>query len=184
MRKEVEVKARVQSPAQLIKNLAAIGVVLSDPIEQHDTTFVDAQYGSYDQFHPGKNILRIRESGGKFLFTLKQPQKNELDAVERETEIGNPREFKEALLLMGYEQQVEVHKTRRTARSRGYEICIDAVHNLGSFIEVEKITDDEDAEHVQEELFRFLESIGVQRKDRELRGYDTLMYRRMHNAEK
>jgi len=54
-------------------------------------------------------------------------------------------------------------------------ICLDEVEGLGSFIEVEK-TSAEDGEAIQEELFNFLESLGVKREDRVFKGYDTLKY--------
>lgn len=170
-------KARVGNNIEEIKTkLLALGCVLSDPIIQNDVTFVDGNYGQYEKFQPGKNVLRIRESNGKFLFTLKQPQSNELDAIERETEVKDPEEFKEALLLMGYKPVVEIHKTRVKTNFGDYEICIDEVEKLGSFIEVEKITDNENAELVQKELFDFLTSLGVDPQNRVLHGYDTLIY--------
>lgn len=178
MRKEIEVKARVVNAALLMQKLEEKGVVLSEPIIQNDETFVDAHYGKYDEFQPGKNILRIRESKGKFLFTLKQPQMNEMDALERETEITAPIEFREALLLMGYAPAVQIHKSRRKGKYKDYEICMDEVAELGSFIEVEKVTDGGNAEEIQEGLFQFLEGLGVKREDRVLNGYDTLIYRK------
>lgn len=178
MRKEIEVKAKVTDLESLTLRLEAKGIVLSEPIIQNDETFVDKNYGDYEKFQPGKNILRIRENNGKFLFTLKQPQSNELDAIERETDIDNSVEFKEALLLMGYKPVVEIHKVRRRAKYMDYEICLDEVKELGIFVEVEKITEDVNAGEVQEELFRLLEGLGVKREDRITNGYDTLVYRK------
>ena len=176
MRKEIEVKARVADLGELTKKLEAMGVVLSEPIIQNDQTFIDESYGSYDKFQPGRNILRIRENNGKFIFTIKQSQSNELDSIERETEIAEPEEFREALLLMGYKPAVEIHKVRRKAKYKDYEICLDEVKGLGSFVEVEKITDEKNADEVQNKLFEFLESLGVKREDRVTNGYDTLIY--------
>ena len=59
MRKEVEVKARVSDLVDLTKKLEALGISLSEPITQKDETFVDGNYGDYDKFQPGKNLLRI-----------------------------------------------------------------------------------------------------------------------------
>ena len=176
MKKEIEVKARVADLTELTRKLEALGISLSEPIIQNDETFTDENYGDYDKFQPGKNVLRIRENNGKFIFTLKQPQSNELDCLEREIEITDPKEFREALLLMGYKPAVEIHKVRRKAKYKDYEICLDEVKGLGSFAEVEKITDDENADEVQNELFEFLESFGVKREDRVTNGYDTLIY--------
>lgn len=176
MRKEIEVKARINDLDGLAKKLEKLGVVLSAPIVQNDITFVDENYGDYDKFQAGKNILRIRENNGKFIFTVKQPQSNELDAEEHETEITDSAEFKEALILMGYKPVVEIHKVRRKAKYKDYEICLDDVKELGSFVEVEKITEEENAEEIQEELFKFLESLGIKRENRVTNGYDTLVY--------
>jgi adenylate cyclase class IV len=52
---------------------------------------------------------------------------------------------------------------------------LDQVKGLGNFIEVEKFSTD-DTFKIQEELFRFLETLGVKRKDRVLHGYDVLVY--------
>ena len=176
MRKEIEVKARVSDLEVLAKKLENMGVVLSEPIIQNDQTFIDESYGSYDKFQPGRNILRIRENNGKFIFTIKQSLSNELNSIERETEIAEPEEFREALLLMGYKPAVEIHKVRRKAKYKDYEICLDEVKGLGSFVEVEKITDEKNADEVQNKLFEFLESLGVKREDRVTNGYDTLIY--------
>ena len=176
MRKEVEVKARVSNLEELASKLESLGVVLSQPITQNDETFIGENYNDYDKLQPGRNILRIRKNNDKFIFTIKQSLKNELDSHERETEIADPAEFREALLLMGYKPVVKINKVRRKAKYNGYEICLDEVAGLGSFVEVEKIVDEEDSEKVQDELFEFLETLGIKREDRETRGYDTLIY--------
>lgn len=178
MRKEIEVKAKVDNLEELAKKLESLGIELSEPITQNDQTFVDENYGDYAAFQPDKNILRIRENNEKFIFTLKQPKSNEMDALERETEITDPTEFKEALLLMGYKSVVEIHKVRRKAKYKDYEICLDEVKELGTFVEVEKITNDDNAEEVQEGLFQFLESLGVKREDGVTNGYDTMVYKK------
>jgi adenylate cyclase class 2 len=78
---------------------------------------------------------------------------------------------------MGYKSAVKINKVRRKAKHLGYEICVDEVEGLGTFIEVEKVTDDcEDSKEVQKELFHFLESLGVNKNDVVMRGYDTLIY--------
>jgi adenylate cyclase class 2 len=176
MRKEIEVKAKVTNLEELKSKLIALGISLSEPIVQNDETFVDSFFGAYEQFQPNKNILRIRESKGKYIFTLKRPQSNELDCIERETEITDPKEFREALILMGYKPAIKIHKTRIKAKYKDYEICLDEVKELGSYIEVEKISEDDNANEVQNELFTFLESLGVNKENRETHGYDTLLY--------
>lgn len=182
MRKEIEVKAKLSDVRGVLRKLKALGCVLTEPATQHDTIFVDENYGAFEEFHPGRNVLRIRESKGKFLFTLKQPQSNELDCLEHETEVSDPVEFRHALELMGYHAAVEVHKTRMKTRYNGWEICVDHVVTLGDFIEVESIIEDDvDVDKIQNKLFAFLKTLGVRAQDQVTHGYDTLTYLKQQN---
>jgi adenylate cyclase, class 2 len=140
-------------------------------------TIKDCLYkGLFTDIPLGTNVLRIRKAKGKIIFTLKQAQKNELDCIEKELEITNAKEMKDILEILGYKESVHVHKTRLKATLNDMEICLDEVKDLGSFIEVEKLTDEVDGEKVQNELFDFLQTVGVKKEDRVTRGYDTLMW--------
>lgn len=176
MRKEIEVKARIQDLDIIKQKLVALGCVFTEPVTQHDTIFVDSNYGAFDEFQPDKNLLRIRESNGKYIFTIKQPKSNEQDALEHETEISDPKEMREAILLMGYHEEARVHKTRQKSRYQNWEICLDQVEGLGAFIEVEEITDQDAVEEIQNKLFEFVQTLGVLPEDRVTQGYDTMVY--------
>ncbi len=182
MRKEIEVKAKVENLDELAHKLEALGCVISEPKRQDDIIFVNYSE-PYDQAMPGANFLRIRKSGGKILFTVKQPQTNELDCYEREVEISDADEMYQAILLLGYHEACRVGKTRRTAKHGEYEICLDEIDGLGAFVEVEKIAEDVEAEKVQNELFAFLETLGIDENDRVINGYDTLVYRKSLEVE-
>ncbi len=174
MKKEIEVKARVGDREVLLSKMGAIGCELSEPVIQDDSIFVNFD-GPFTDYKPGTSFLRLRKSKGKVIFNLKQPQRNELDCIEHETEVVDPEQMRNILKYMGYHEAVRVHKKRQKAKYKEYEICVDEVEGLGSFIEVEKMSDG-DGEKVQEELFDFLKSLGVDPKDRVLQGYDTLIY--------
>jgi|SRR3989338_68450 len=176
MRKEIEVKAKVDSLDEAERKLAEMGCVLSGALAQHDVVFVEDDYGPFEVFRPKKNLLRIRESGGEFILTLKRPVANQLDSLEHETKISDPAETKEILNLMGYHEIVAVDKIRRKANFNGMEICLDQVDGLGTFLEAERIVEDAEAEIVQNELFAFLQKLGVKPEDRIYDGYDTLIY--------
>jgi adenylate cyclase, class 2 len=176
MRKEIEVKAKVENLNLIMEKLIDLGCDISEAKTQDDQIYVNFTT-PFNDFAPGKNFLRIRKSGGKVMFTLKQPQLNELDCIEKEVEISSAEEMHDALLLMGYHLAVKVNKLRRKTNYNDCEICLDEVADLGTYIEIEKITsDEEDAEEVQKELFKFLETLGVSREDRVVNGYDTLIY--------
>jgi adenylate cyclase class 2 len=183
MQKEIEVKAKVSSFQDVRKQLEQLGCIFSDTVRQEDDIFVDFE-GDFTQLKLGVNFLRIRtehKAGNtRILFTLKQPQTNELDCIEKETEIADARQLEDTLVLMGYHKAISVYKNRTKTKYKDMEICLDEVDHLGSFIEVEKITEG-DGDAVQEELFNFLETLGVKREDRVINGYDTLMYRHNNN---
>jgi adenylate cyclase, class 2 len=174
MKKEIEVKAKVEDLNILKKKLEELGCVFSLPTEQKDTIFVNFD-SDFTAFMPGTNLLRIRETNSKIIFTLKQPQSNELDCIEKEIEVSDKEQLKDILELMGFHEAIQVHKIRTKTKFNELEICLDEVKELGTFVEVEKITDG-DGETVQNELLNFLESLGVSRENRVTRGYDTLVY--------
>ncbi|MNR35913.1 CYTH domain protein [compost metagenome] len=60
------------------------------------------------------------------------------------------------------------------------EICIDSVDGLGSFVEVEKLTDETaDYDAVVAELWQVLKRLGVQSDDEVTDGYDVLMNKKL-----
>lgn len=178
--KEVEVKAKVTSFDLIKQKLIDVGCELTMPITQLDRIFVPI---GTDFLHipKGTNILRIRKQGDRSIFTLKQPQSNELDCIEHEFEISDEKEMTLTLHLLGYEERVTVEKMRQKCTLKEYEVCIDTVTGLGSFIEIESISNDENAEKVQATLLDELISLGIDPHDRVFHGYDTLLYKKLNS---
>jgi adenylate cyclase, class 2 len=166
---EIEVKARVQEFDSLLKKLSELGCEVTLPISQKDVVFTDGETDPKK-----RNIIRIRDTKGKHILTLKRDREDELDCIEIETEVGDPEAMRDMLHMMGYEERVRVNKLRRKAAYRDYEICLDEVEGLGSFIEVEKISE-ESGEAIKNEILEFLISLGVSPNDRVFHGYDTLL---------
>lgn len=177
--KEVEVKIKIDNPEAVKTVLEKRGFVFSKPVTQKDIIFADVDtIKKFDQFVSNVNFLRIRETGGKILFTLKRPQTNELDSIECEIEVNDAKKLEDIIQYLGYEKAVEVKKTRATAKHGDYEILLDHVEGLGDFLEVEKIISlDEDSEKTQQEILSFLKDVGIKTDDSQVtRGYDTLVY--------
>lgn len=175
MKKEIEVKVKVEDFSQVLEKLSSLGCQFSEPVHQEDHIFTNFPDTAFAEFKPGVNFLRIRKCEGKILFTLKQSLVNELEGLEKELEISDEKEMRDILELMGYHEAVQVAKRRRKTKYKDYEICLDEVEGLGSFLELEKITD-EDSEKVQSEMMDFLRNLGVNVQDRVLHGYDTLVW--------
>lgn len=180
--REIEVKLRVKDLRTIEQALVKRGCVLSAPIRQHDTIY--SKGGSTEEWETGKEghvVVRIRREDNKTEFNLKQQRSNELDNLEYETKVENGDAIHQILLTMGWAPQVEVKKIRRKGKLGEYEICLDEIEGLGSFVELEKLTgDDADPATVQEELLKTLETLGLSRADQETRGYDTQMYQLRH----
>ncbi|MES2215814.1 MAG: class IV adenylate cyclase [Patescibacteria group bacterium] len=173
--KEIEVKAKLRDRKTVVNKLQILGCVLEKPLTQKDVIYV-RNAGSLADFNNNTEYLRIRiKSNGKILFTVKKNAGNGLAKLEQETEIVSAGEMEKALLLMGYKEGVRVNKVRVTTTYNGCEICIDEVEGLGSFIEMEEMSNDVDVEKIQEELFEFFKTLGVEEKDRVHVGYDVLM---------
>ena len=177
--KEIEVKAHLKNREQVIENLCALGCQFTEPITQNDTIFVPLGFELGKSVKSGINVLRIRKTNDQIIFTLKQSQANELACIEKELLIDNDKEMEEIFKLLGFYEAVKVNKVRLKCQYKNYEVCIDKVEDLGDFIEVESITD-EDEEKVQKELFDFLQSIGISSSDREMHGYDTLVHNKLN----
>jgi adenylate cyclase class 2 len=172
---EIEVKAKIENPAVIAERLAALGGRFSEPIVQHDEVFTRKGTDPTAAKTSGNPVLRIRSQGDKVIFTLKQDRENELDCIEKELEVSDKNMMRDILGMLGFEKIVEIHKSRKKMQYNDYEICVDEVEGLGSFIEVEKFSDEPGAK-IQSELFAFLKSLGVNESDRVMHGYDTLIW--------
>lgn len=173
--KEIEIKARIRNFNSVINQLKKIGCKISEPITQKDIIFLGDNLGFLD-IKGGTNVLRIREENGKISFTLKQRQKNELDCIEKEVIIDNLKEMEDILSHLGYHEVIRVNKKRRKCNFKKYNICLDEVDGLGKFIEVEEMSKEKNAIRVQDELFRFLQTLGIKKEERITKGHDTLIY--------
>lgn len=172
MKKEIEVKVRLENFGEVVSKLEELGCVFSEPVTQDDTIFINYDR-PFIEFTPEDHFLRIRKTKGKAIFTYKQGE--EMNSIERETEVEDADQFEDILKFLGFRPEVRVKKVRRKTNYKDYEICLDEVEHLGGFIELEKITD-EDAGEVQTEMMEFLKTLGVSETERVLNGYDTLMW--------
>jgi len=179
--REIEVKAQVRDKTSLLAAIKNAGIELSAPIKQHDVVY--GQPGVADNA-PGSIWLRIRtENDTTTIFTLKQQHAGGLDSIEHETEVADAGELDRIIQVLGFSLYSDLTKQRRKAHYNAIEICVDEVENLGTFIEAEKLTEeDADGKAVTEALWRELEKIGVDRSQEVFEGYDVLLKRALAAA--
>jgi adenylate cyclase class 2 len=177
---EIEVKAQVKNAEYLIEKLHSLGCTFSQSIEQRDRIFIPI--GETAPIPAGINALRVREEGGVSFFTLKQPMSNGLDKLEKEVVVSDAQEMADICILLGYYEASHVYKKRQKCIYQDIEICLDEVEELGTFIEVEKkVVGKTDGQKIQEELFVFLQTLGITKEDRVFEGYDILIDRKKTN---
>lgn len=171
---EIEVKAKLRNKVEIVEKLQGLGCVFSPPVSQDDTVYVE-NVGSLAIFLANALFARIRvQNSTETIFTIKK-SKGALVAVEHEVKVDSKSELQSILELLGYKEAMRVQKVRIMTPYRDWEICIDEVEGLGTYIEVEKLSSDGNAEAIQDELFSFLRTLGISDSDRVTKGYDILM---------
>ena len=177
--REVEIKAKVNNLTEIQALLQKEGCVFSEPVTHIDTVYVE-KVGTFEDFMSNTFFPRIRQtSTGKTIFTYKRdrdPAKTDrLDKIEYEVEVSNKDTFEKILCEFGLRAAVTTTKTRIKTKYGEYEICLDDVEGLGSFVEIEKdANDDVSYEDIHEELASILEGWRVGRSSFVNQGYDIL----------
>ncbi|MEY2672092.1 MAG: hypothetical protein RL687_509 [Candidatus Parcubacteria bacterium] len=178
--REIEVKAKIKDKGKLLKKLAELGFVFDSEKHQHDRVYFPNGVEFTGGNIIGQNVLRIRteEKNGnkKSMFALKYSASEALDKIEKEFEITDTDQMHEVILMLGHYLFIEIKKHRMTGKYKDYEICIDEVEDLGSFIEVEKIVEEDVAgDQILIELDEFLNNLNIDQSDKTIHGYDILM---------
>jgi adenylate cyclase, class 2 len=178
MMREIEIKARVKDKQGLLGKIKQLGITLGEPKTHHDVVFCKPGQKDYEK---GSLWLRIRtEDGSKVIWTIKGDTGRKLDSIEHEVAVSDGEELEKMLRLLGNELYSDLTKTRQKAKYGEFEICVDYVDGLGTFIEVEKLFEDHDTDYeaAKEEIWAVLTKLGIARADQEMLGYDVLLRRK------
>jgi adenylate cyclase class 2 len=181
--REIEIKLKVKDLDELEKKMSEAGCVFGKSFKQHDVIYsrVDDLKEFCDSYE-GHVAVRIRREGDKTKLTVKLQCSNEMDNIEHEIHVENFDTTDEILKTLGWKRQVEVKKIRKSGKLGKYEVCLDKVDHLGDFIELEKMTEnDDDPKKVRQELFNKLKPFDFSEKDEVAEGYDTLIYKLKNN---
>jgi predicted adenylyl cyclase CyaB len=179
--REVEVKARLYGDAEkVIDRLTALGVVLEPPTAQVDLIFVPAPLNLSQTDGSEVPIVRIRtevsDEEVAYHLTVKRDLTDQLDSMHLETSVGDLAVATAILVELGLHPVVEVRKNRRRGRLGRFEICLDSVHDLGTFIEVESLNGEVgDVAAVRAEMWQLLRQLDVPIGAEVKVGYDRLI---------
>ncbi|MDB5194992.1 MAG: putative Adenylyl cyclase CyaB [Parcubacteria group bacterium] len=186
--REIEIKAHLRERAVIIEKLKELGCAMGEPVAQEDIVYVK-RAGSMDEFLGNDLFLRIRATKGETIFTLKyHPDRtqngNSLSMpLEHELTVSSRPELEAMLALLGFTPALRIYKERQTSHYQKWEICLDDVEELGSFIEVEQLAEhEEDVGPVSDSLIAFLESLGVAAADIGAKRYDVQLLEKRFSA--
>jgi len=153
---EVEQKHRVKDEAGLVARLAERGAALGPPVTQADRYFAHP----CRDFAQTDEALRIRTVGDKSFVTYKGPKVDATTKTRRELELpldpgdAGGRQFGQLLAALGFQpvavvtkqrQSFELHHAGRTVAG-----SLDTVEGLGTFVELELVTDERDLAEARE----------------------------------
>ena len=159
---EMEIKAFLRDEVCVRAKLSQCGCQWKDTQYQVDTIYVQDKVLS-DVNTP---IFHIRRQGSLSILTLKILESDLDTATELELEISDALTMQDILYAIGFKELVRVAKHRDTTHFDGFNICIDKVENLGTFIEIERVESTMDNQQtVYDGIMHLLVSLGISKSD-------------------
>lgn len=165
---EVESKYRLEDAAQLAATVGALGASFSPPEPQSDLYLA---HPSRD-FAQTDEALRIRSVGDRNWVTYKGPRVDQTTKTRRELEVPiiEAEGLGQLLQLLGFRPVATVRKLRRVARVRHeelpFEICLDEVDDVGSFVELETSAAAAQLDQARQALQSLARQLGLQHSER------------------
>lgn len=179
---EVEQKFPVEDLGSLIARLAQHGVTVSGAQTEVDTYFR----------HPSRDLsatdeaLRIRRKGRHAFATYKGPKIDPTTKTRREIDLPLARGIEDAdawqelFEALGFAPVTEVRKRRRKAmvewQNRQVEVSLDEVDEVGTFVELELVTELHDLESAKACIQDLAAELGLRGSER--RSYLELLLER------
>lgn len=169
---EVELKFCLTDPPQVLSQLATLGATARSPIEQVDRYF---NHPSRD-FRQTDEAFRIRSVGDSHCVTYKGPVIDRATKMRREIEIpfadgpSIAEEAAEMLTALGFRSVYSVHKTRTpyslTWNDREFELALDRVPNVGTFLEIELVVDELGRDAARDAILALAATLGLTQPER------------------
>ena len=172
--REIELKFKVDNLDVLINKLKEEQCEISAVKMQNDTIYV--QNLDDTESKEGSVWLRVRKENDKIELNYKKQSKKKMESEEIEFEVSSYELANQFLKALGYLPWVEVNKKRRYSKYKEYNICIDEVEKLGSFVELEILVDKDNKEDYELALLEVAKKLGINPDKRINSHYDTMIY--------
>ena len=172
---EIEVRLRLDHGPSALAALDALGLVLDEGIMQDDQAYAPVGWG-YGECRLGITFARLRTAGGQHSFTVKRPITDVRTCIEHECRVSNREAMHDAILLMGFRPTIRIVKTRRSGRLGELSVCLDDVHGLGLFLEMEALArPGDDLAEIRQSLETFIQMLDLP-AERCFDTYDALIH--------
>jgi adenylate cyclase class 2 len=169
---EVEQKFPVDDLGAIERRLTEMAVEISAPKPEADLYFA----------HPARDFaqtdeaLRLRRKGRDFMITYKGPKIDATTKTRRELELPLPSgdhtlaQWTELLEALGFRPVAEVRKSRRKAlvpwEGRRIEVSLDNVEQVGTFVELELVSEADGMEAAKAGIASLAKAIGLSGSER------------------
>jgi adenylate cyclase class 2 len=174
---EVEVKAGVKDFLLVEEQLNQIGAVKIKKEHQIDVYF-NAPHKDYGVTDEALRIREIPENGGKrIILTYKGAKMDDVSKTRKEIEVDVSESHNMALILenIGFRPAARVKKDRVIYNFEDFIITLDTVHNVGTFVEIEKEAQEgQDHSEILDDIFGIYRKLGIE-EGFERRSYLELM---------
>lgn len=152
------------------------GCIFSKEKHQIDPIFLD-KTAKHFIITQGMIVLRIRTDNNENFITLKQRKEKAMESKEIEFKVSDKNTCKDFIETLGYKEMVTVDKKRIETKYKEFNICIDEVKELGSFIEIEVLTEKEvKASIYEKEMMNLCKELKIDTTARVNSHYDTMIY--------
>ncbi len=171
---EIEIQVNIENKKPLIEFLEKNAQFKSE--NQQIDEYFSPIHRNFIEVRPVKEWFRLRSSGKDYSINYKNwhidDKGRSIYCDEYETKIENLDTIKEMLKILNFKTITKVKKTRKTWNYKDYEINIDAVKNLGDFVEIEYIgKENVDPKEITNQMVDFLKNLGCGTIKRNYRGY-------------
>ena len=169
---EVELKFPLANPSDVLARLASLGAATASPVEQVDRYFNHParDFGETDE------AFRIRSVGEANCVTYKGPIIDSATKTRREIEVSfadgsdAASQMAEVWQSLGFRFVREVRKTRTPLtldwQQRVYELALDDVPPLGTFLEIELLADEAGRDSARDAILALAGELNLSNSER------------------
>ncbi|MDL2257904.1 class IV adenylate cyclase [Eubacteriales bacterium OttesenSCG-928-K08] len=161
---EIEIKAKIDDPLQIVDALIHNGFLAEKNLEETDIYYngIDRSFAKTDE------ALRLRfTSSGKTTsaaITYKGPKLDKISQTRKELEVSllDGPTMDALLRELGHTPVLTVKKQRQYYQKDKITACLDDVEGLGSYLELEMLAEEKsNRDQAVAELFAVLKALGV-----------------------